>query len=81
MFDDLGQSLLFCLIVSDDNLLTTAQVALKTGYAVRTIYNLVSAGKIPYKKLSKRAIRFDPKEIERWIEEQNLKVKQEEGAA
>ena len=57
-------------MMSDDNLLTVSQVAKKTGYSPGTIYNLVSQGRIPYKKLSRRALRFDPEEINKWIAEQ-----------
>lgn len=61
-----------------ENLLTIEQLAEKTGYAVATLYKLVSQGKIPYKKLSRKALRFDPQEIEAWIEAQNQKTRQEE---
>ena len=39
-----------------------------TGYAVATIYDLAAKGKIPCIKLSRKALRFDRADIERWIE-------------
>lgn len=63
------------------NLLTIEDLADKLGYSVGHIYNLVSRGEIPYKKLSRKALRFDPREIEEWIVEQNLKAKQETKAS
>jgi len=60
------------------NLLTINDLAKKLGYSVGHIYNLVNKGKIPYKKLSRKALRFDSREIDNWITEQNEKTKLEE---
>ncbi len=47
------------------------------GYSVGHIYNLVNLRQIPFKKLSRKALRFDPQEIERWIIERNDATKTE----
>jgi excisionase family DNA binding protein len=60
------------------DLLTVDEVAAKLGYSTGHIYNLVNRNEIPFKKLSRKALRFDPREIDAWIIEQNLKTKQEQ---
>lgn len=55
----------------NDKLLTAEQVAEMLGFTVGTIYNLVSQGRIPYIKLSKRALRFRADEIDKWIKEKS----------
>ena len=60
------------------NLLTINTLAEKLGYSVGHIYNLVNQGKIPYKKLSRKALRFDAREIDDWINEQIEKTRLEE---
>lgn len=52
-------------------LLDVQEVATLTGQAKQSIYQMVSARKIPHVKIG-HSVRFDPREIEEWIE--NLKV-------
>lgn len=47
---------------------TVKEVAARTGLAPSTIYTLAHARKIPFVKLSVRAIRFDPVVIQAWID-------------
>jgi excisionase family DNA binding protein len=51
-----------------DTLIKIEDVARITGYAVATLYDLTSKGNIPCIRLSRKALRFDRAEIERWIE-------------
>ena len=46
-------------------LLTVEEVALMLRYKVRTIYNMVSQRRIPFRKAG-RQLRFDLREIEAW---------------
>jgi excisionase family DNA binding protein len=62
----------------NNNLLTIEQLSEKLGYSKGHIYNLVSRNEIPYKKLSRKALRFDPKEIDEWIIERNFQTKKQE---
>lgn len=62
-------------------LLTINQLAEKLSYSVGHLYNLVNRGEIPCVKLSRKALRFDPDEIDRWIAEQDEKTRQEEQTA
>jgi len=48
-------------------LLTPRECAEMLSLSVSGIYNYVYEKKIPYKKVGRR-LRFDPEEIERWIE-------------
>jgi excisionase family DNA binding protein len=45
--------------------LTVKEIALVLRCKVRTIYNMVSQNRIPYRKAG-RLLLFDPKEIEEW---------------
>ncbi|HEX8137573.1 MAG TPA: helix-turn-helix domain-containing protein [Pyrinomonadaceae bacterium] len=45
--------------------LTVEEVALMLRCKTRTIYNMVSQKRIPYRKAG-RQLLFDPKEIEEW---------------
>ncbi|MBN2293660.1 MAG: helix-turn-helix domain-containing protein [Pirellulales bacterium] len=47
-------------------LLTYPQAAEATGWSVRTLEDLVRAGKIPHIKLG-RAVRFSPDALREWI--------------
>jgi len=51
-----------------EGLMLIDQVAQMTGYKVGTVYQLVCQRRIPFIKLSTKALRFDRAEIERWIE-------------
>jgi excisionase family DNA binding protein len=48
-------------------LLTIQQTAEKLGLAVGTVYHYVSERRIPVVHLSRRSIRFDEAELDRWI--------------
>lgn len=41
----------------------------------KTIYNWLSKGKIPAKKLGNKVWRFKISQIDRWVEESNIKPK------
>ena len=57
------------MINEDYQLLTIAEVAQWTGLAVGTLYHLVSEGRIPVIRLSKRCIRFSRRALNEWIEQ------------
>ncbi len=63
------------------NLLRVAEIAAKLGYSEQYIRRLVYLNKIPYNKLSRKALRFDPQEIERWIIERNFQTRQAENSS
>lgn len=50
-------------------LLTIKQLSQYLQYEEGTIYNLVNQGKIPYIKLSRKALRFEQEKIDAWIKE------------
>jgi len=55
--------------MSDEKiLLTAAEVARLTGFAVGTIYHLVSQRRIPFVRISLRCVRFRRSDIEEWLE-------------
>ncbi len=54
-----------------EKLMTVTDVAERLGYSVGHIYNLVKDRAIPFKKLSRKALRFEADEIERWIAERD----------
>lgn len=55
-------------------LLTINQVAERLQVSTRTIHRWITASSIPVTYIGK-AIRFDEKKIERWIESQTIKTK------
>jgi excisionase family DNA binding protein len=57
------------MINEDDHLLTIAEVAQWTGLAVGTLYHLVSEGRIPVIRISKRCIRFSRCALNEWIKQ------------
>ena len=50
------------------DLLTVRQFAERTGYKVKTVYNLVREGKLPAFRLNTGAVRFRTVDVEEWIE-------------
>ena len=53
-------------------LLTYKKAAARLGMPVGTLYALVSEGRIPHIRLSQRMVRFDPDELEAWIDAQRV---------
>ena len=53
----------------EPRLLTAKQLSVYIGFPLSTIYAMVERGEIPYKRFGKKSIRFDKKEIDRWIDE------------
>lgn len=49
-------------------LLRAADVALLLSVSVKSVYRWAGQGALPAVKLSDRVIRFDPAEIEAWLE-------------
>ena len=45
------------------------QVAARLGVAVGTVYGWVSLGRIPCVRFGPRCVRFDPGEIDAWVEQ------------
>lgn len=58
----------------EDRLLTVKEAAHYLGYKKGTVYNKVSAGKIPHFKLG-TTLRFRRSELDRWIEERDAEAK------
>lgn len=59
-----------------EELLTINEVSKILKLSPRTLYNLISLAKIPHIKLSGRAVRFRPSDIEAWlIEKTKLEAK------
>jgi len=54
--------------VLEDRLLTIREVATLTGLQVSSLYHVVSQGRIPVVRLSKRCIRFRYSDLLEWIE-------------
>ena len=52
----------------DQRLLTIEEVARFTSLSVGTLYHMVSQGRIPVVRISRRCIRFRLSELLRWIE-------------
>ena len=55
------------------NLINIKQLSEKLSISKFTIYTWVSQEKIPHVKVAGRLIRFDPEEVEAWINEQRVK--------
>ena len=49
-------------------LLTTAEVAERLGVCDKTVRNLVSDGELAYIRIGKRGVRFDPGDVQSYIE-------------
>lgn len=56
-------------------MLNVAQVAEKLGVSTYQVYDMVHNRKIPYVKLGRRMLRFDPVEIEIFIDKHRVKPK------
>jgi excisionase family DNA binding protein len=54
---------------NEDRLLTIQEVAELTGMAVGSLYHLVSEGRIPVVRLSRRCIRFRLSALHQWWDE------------
>jgi excisionase family DNA binding protein len=54
--------------VMGDRLLTIREVAALTGLQASSLYHVVSQGRIPVVRLSKRCIRFRYSDLLEWIE-------------
>jgi excisionase family DNA binding protein len=54
--------------VTRDRLLTIREVGALTGLQVSSLYHVVSQGRIPVVRLSKRCIRFRYSDLLEWIE-------------
>lgn len=50
-----------------EKLLSVKETAELLSIDVGTLYNWVSQGRIPYKKLSNKCIRFDTSKLQRWL--------------
>ena len=61
--------------IRNERLLTISEVAEMTGMAVGTLYHVVSQGRIPVVRLSKRCIRFRYSDLLEWIEMHTEKVR------
>ena len=59
------------IMLSKKHLLNKTQVAELLGFKIYTIDAWVSQRRIPYIKLG-RLVRFNPDEIEKWIEEKRI---------
>ena len=55
-------------------LIDVKQLSESTGLSVFTLYSWINQKRIPYVKVG-RLVRFDPKKIEKWIEEKTVKEK------
>ncbi|GAB6182813.1 helix-turn-helix transcriptional regulator [Thermodesulfovibrio hydrogeniphilus] len=60
--------------MKEKKLLTVDEVARMLSLSKQSIYQLVFYRKIPVIRLSKRALRFDPEAIERWLKEKTVDV-------
>lgn len=57
--------------------LTEKQVAEKTGFAVQTLRNMRHERRgFPYIKISPRAVRYDPSDIEEYLERKKIVPKE-----
>ena len=73
--------IMFVLLLSDlidmDNnkvsLIDVKELSQRLSVSKFTIYCWVSQGKIPHVKICGRLVRFDPREVETWINEQRVK--------
>lgn len=55
-------------------LINVKQLSESTGLSVFTLYSWINQRRIPYVKVG-RLVRFDPKKIEKWIEEKTVEEK------
>ncbi len=55
-------------------LINVKQLSESTGLSVFTLYSWINQKRIPYVKVG-RLVRFDPKRIEKWIEEKTVEEK------
>ncbi len=61
-----------------EKLLKIEEVADMLGFSVQGVYSLVFKKKIPAVKISKRALRFDPVEIRKWLEQKKTQAAEAE---
>jgi excisionase family DNA binding protein len=54
-------------------LLTISQLAEKVNFKPRTIKGWVQKRVVPFKKMPGGDIRFDPEEIQRWLDRKSVK--------
>lgn len=50
-------------------LLKVSEVAEELGLAVGTVYHLISQGRIPVTRLSRRCVRVRRSDLDRWLDE------------
>jgi excisionase family DNA binding protein len=63
----------------DDRYLTPEQAAAYLGYATGTIYNKISRGDIPYKKLG-HTVRLLKSELDAWVAQQDAASRDDRAA-
>jgi excisionase family DNA binding protein len=61
---------------SDDTtgLWSYKRLSVELGLPIGTLYSLVAKGQIPYVRLSKRLVRFDPTEVAGWVDARRVPV-------
>jgi len=59
-------------------LLTYNKAAARLGMPVGTLYAMVSEGRIPHIRFSKRMVRFDQDELDAWVDAQRVAPRQRE---
>ena len=52
----------------EPRLLTAKQVSIYLGFPLSTIYTMVEKKQIPFKRFGKKAIRFDRRAIDKWVD-------------
>jgi len=52
----------------EPRLLTAKQVSIYLGFPLSTIYTMVEKKQIPFKRFGKKAIRFDLRDIDKWVD-------------
>jgi excisionase family DNA binding protein len=62
---------------STDRLLTIEELSTLTGMAKGSLYHLVSQGRVPVVRISKRCIRFRESRIHQWWDELTQNVREE----